>query len=391
MGPNGRVLAVLKGIGYLQRGGVAQREQHVKLLLADAAAQHRELDRGLGAGQVAFGLAAAEQRPAHRAVQLPPALGRLVRRGAAARGVPGHQVGARAEPADRAGRAEPPGLGAQPAQVLPRVAAVGELPVEHPAQPVFGDHQVAGAEVPVDQGVRDRSGLVLAEPAQADLERGPGLGEALVQLGQLAQCVDVREPGERSRIDLVDPGQHLAEAARQPGAGGGVGVVAQQPARDRLPLQALHQQVGPAEGPLPVVVQFGHGDAGRPRRDHRGRLDFYVPGRLPRPAARVAEQDEVALRLAGRVDLDVPALPARAARHRPDRADLDGRAPQRSQPLGEDIGQLGHDPQTRPRCGGGTRWRTALSRRQRCRRTRPARWPAAAGWRARAGGRGWSR
>src|SRR6185437_14777189 len=105
------------------------------------------------------------------------------------------------------------------------------------------------------------------------------------------------------------------------------------PARDRLPLQALHQQIGPAEGPRPVVVQVGHGDAGRPRRDHRGRLDFYVPGRLPRPAARVAEQDEVALRLAGRLDLDVPALPARAARHRPDRADLDGRAPQRSQAL----------------------------------------------------------
>ena len=92
MGPNGRVLAVLKGIGHLYRGGVAQREQHVVLLLADAAAQHRELDRGLGAGQVPFGLAAAEQRPAHRAVQLPPVLGRLVRRGAAARGVAGHQV-----------------------------------------------------------------------------------------------------------------------------------------------------------------------------------------------------------------------------------------------------------------------------------------------------------
>ena len=132
MGPNGRVLAVLKRILDGQRSGVAQREQHVELLLADPAAQHGELDRGLGAGQVAFGLAAAEQGPAHRAVQLPPVLGRLVRRGAAARGVAGHQVGARAEPADRAGRAEPPGLGAQPAQVLPRVAAVGELPVEHP-------------------------------------------------------------------------------------------------------------------------------------------------------------------------------------------------------------------------------------------------------------------
>ena len=104
-----------------------------------------------------------------------------------------------------------------------------------------------------------------------------------------------------------------------------------------------------------MVVQFGHGDPGRPGRDHRGRLDGYVPGRLPRPAARVAEQDEVVLCLAGSVDLDAPAFPARAAGQRPDLRDLDGRAPQRLQPRGEDAGQLGHDPQTRPRCGGGTR------------------------------------
>ena len=189
----------------------------------------------------------------------------------------------------------------------------------------------------MDDGVRDRSGLVLAEPAQPDLERGPGLGEAVVQLGQLAQCIDMRETGQPVRIDLVDPGQHLAEAVRQPGAGGGVGVVAQQPARDRLPVQALHQQVGRAEGALPVVVQFGHGDPGRPRRDHRGRLDGYVPARDPGPAAGVAEQDEAALcgreaAGAGRADPDVPALPAGAAGQRPDRGDLDGRAPQRLQP-----------------------------------------------------------
>ena len=245
---------------------------------------------------------------------------------------------------------------------------MGELPVEHPAQPVRADHQVAGAEVPVDQGVRDRRGLVLAEPAQADLERGPGLGEPLVQLGQLAEGVHPREPGEPVRIDPVDPGQHLAEAARQLGPGGGVRVVPQQAARDRLPVQALHQQVGPAEGALPVVVELGHGDAGSARRDHGRRLDGHVPLRGPGPAARVAEQDEAAFRavgqpIAGQPDPDVPALPARAAGHRPDRADRDVRAPQRVQLLGDGVGQLGHDRKTRPRCGGGTRWRTAPSRR----------------------------
>ena len=144
------------------------------------------------------------------------------------------------------------------------------------------------------QGVRDGCGLVLAEPAQPHLQGRPGLGEAVVEPGQLAERVDVRESGDLVRVDPVDPGQHLAEPARQPGTGGGVGVVAQQPARDRLPVQALHQQVGPAEGTLPVVEQFGHRDAARPRRDHRGRLDSHVPGWLPGPAAGVAEQDQAA-------------------------------------------------------------------------------------------------
>ena len=219
----------------------------------------------------------------------------------------------------------------------------------------------------------------------ADLERGPGLGEALVELGQLAERVYVRESGDLVRVDPVDPGQHLAEAARQPGTGGGVGVVAQQPARDRLPVQALHQQVRPAEGTLPVVEQFGHGDAGRPRRDHRGRLDGNVPLRCPVPAAGVAEQDEAAFGVpvagqpiagqpiavrpvasrpvSARPDPDVPAFPARAAGHRPDLGDRDGRPPQRSQSRGEGAGQFGHDRKTRPRCGGGTRWRTAPPRR----------------------------
>ena len=83
-------------------------------------------------------------------------------------------------------------------------------------------------------------------------------------------------------------------------------------------------------------------------------------GHLTLGAGRMIPQDllridlalrEVALRLAGRMDLDVPALPARAAWHRPDRADLDGRAPQRLQALGEHIGQLGHDPDRRSRPG----------------------------------------
>ena len=193
MGRGGRGPGVRQRIGDGQRRGVAQREQDVVLLLADAAAEHRELDRWLAPGEEALGLPAAQQGPADGAVQLPPALGFLVRRGAAGGGVARHQVGTGPEPADGARRAEPPGLGAQPAQVLPGVTAMSQFPVEHAVQPVLADHEVAGPEIAVHQRVRGGSGPVLGEPAQADLEGGPGLGEGLVQAGQLAERVD---PGQ---------------------------------------------------------------------------------------------------------------------------------------------------------------------------------------------------
>jgi len=326
MRPNGRAYPIVQRIGHDLRGGVTQREQDVEFLLADPAAEHRVLDRRLGVGEVPLGLTAAEQRPPHGAVQLPPPLGFLVRRAAAAGRVARHQVGAAAEPAGRAGRAEPPGLRAQPAQVLPRVAAMGEFPVQHPVQPVRADHQVAGPEVTVDQRVRHGRRFMLGQPAQADLQRGPGLGEALVKTGQLAERVHPGQAGDLFGIYLMDPGQDLPQAAREPGAHGGVGVVTQQPARDRLPVQALHQQVVPAEGAVSEVVQLGRGDAGPSRRDHRRRLDGDVL--LRRPAGRGTEQDEAALGLSRGAHPDVPALPARAAGQLPQPGDLDVRPTQ---------------------------------------------------------------
>jgi hypothetical protein len=340
MGPNGPAFELLQRIGHHDRGGVAQREQDVPLLLADAAAEHRELDRRLVAREVPLGLPAAEQRPSQRAVQLPPALGFLIRRDAAAGRVARHQVGAGAEPADGARRAEPPGLGAQPAQVLPGITAMSEFPVEHAVQPVRADHEVAGPEIAVHQRVRGGSGPVRGEPAQADLERGPGLGEAFIQPGYLTKRVDPRQPWNRTGIHPVDLGQDLPEAAREAGPRGGVCLVPQQPPWDRLPVEVLHQQIGMAERVLPVVVDLGHGDAGQPRRGHRRRLDGHVLVRVPGPAVRLAEQDEAALHTL-HLYPDVPALPARTAGQRPDASDLDLRPPQRPQPRGQDADQPG--------------------------------------------------
>jgi len=54
-----------------------------------------------------------------------------------------------AEPAHVLGRAEPPRSCAEPAEVLRGVAGVRELPVEHGAEPLGADEEVAEPEVAV--------------------------------------------------------------------------------------------------------------------------------------------------------------------------------------------------------------------------------------------------
>ena len=64
-------------------------------------------------------------------------------RRAARRRVGGHQLAERAEAADLPAATEAPGRGAEPADVLGRVAGVGQLPVEDATQPVRPDQEVA--------------------------------------------------------------------------------------------------------------------------------------------------------------------------------------------------------------------------------------------------------
>ena len=160
-----------------------------------------------------------------------------------------------------------------------RVTAMDEFPVQHPPQPVLAHDEVAGPEIAVHQTVRRGRRPVRGEPPQADLKRRPRLGEVLVQPGHLAERVDPGQARDIFGIYLVDPGQDLPEAVREPGPHGRICLVPQQPPRDRLPVQALRQQVGPAgaKGFLPVIIELGHRDAGRSSRDHGRRLYGHVP------------------------------------------------------------------------------------------------------------------
>src|SRR5262249_21283172 len=62
--------------------------------------------------------------------------------------------------------AEPPGPDARPGQVLRGVADVGKFPVEHAAQAVATDHDIANAEVAMDKNRIGAGRRVGSKPAQ---------------------------------------------------------------------------------------------------------------------------------------------------------------------------------------------------------------------------------
>ena len=140
--------------------------------------------------------------------------------GPAARGlVGGEQLLAGARAAGRERRSEPPGPHAVPAEVLHRVAEVGELPVEDAAQAVAVDQEVAEAEVAVDDGVRGARRPVGLEPAERELEGRERRAERAGQRLHLLELVDVAH--RRSVGDAGCGGSRPAR--RRPGRRGGDG------------------------------------------------------------------------------------------------------------------------------------------------------------------------
>ena len=121
--------------------------------------------------------------------------------------VGGEQIGDGAEAADLAGAAEAPGRRTQPADVLGRVASVGELPIEHAAQAVGPDEQVAHAEVAVHRDRGTRLGTVRSQPAHAELERGTDLAQGIEEGKRVAQGIRRREAVDRGGVDGVDGGE----------------------------------------------------------------------------------------------------------------------------------------------------------------------------------------
>src|SRR5262249_38679177 len=144
-----------------------------------APADRRQFDRSEFAAEVDPGLFEADRAPPQGRQHLPPQQIRLADAGAAMPRVRVEKLRHSTESADRQRPAEAPHAGTQPAQVLPGIAAVGELPVEDGPDSVGADDEVAVAEVAVHHGGANALGPGRAQPAQAEFERGPWRTDAV--------------------------------------------------------------------------------------------------------------------------------------------------------------------------------------------------------------------
>ena len=167
--------------------------------------------------------------------------------------------------------AEAPGRRAQPADVLGRVARVRQLPVEHPAQAVGADQEVAHAEVAVHGHPGPGGGAVPRQPAHAELQSGAGLAERVEEGQRVAQRVGPGKPVDPVGVDGVDGGERAGALGGERTPGVRPLGVAQDLARDRLPLQPLDDH--------PVRAHV----VPRPHRHHRGHRD--AGGARPHEAA----------------------------------------------------------------------------------------------------------
>ena len=160
--------------------------------------------------------------------------------------------------------AEAPGPHARPAQVLHRVAEVGQFPVDDGMQAVGTDQHVAEPEVAVHHGLARAGGTVLLQPAEGELEGGDRVAEPVEHLAVLVQLVDGLQEVQLVGRDGVDGGEGAPELGRQPGASVAVGVVAQDAPGDRFPVDELADQVPGAERRVtgPAGDHAGHRDAG---------------------------------------------------------------------------------------------------------------------------------
>ena len=179
-----------------------------------------------------------------RAEGLPPAGGFRVH-GLAAGGLVGRpHVLARAAAADGPLAAEAPGAHADPAEIGHRVAPMRQFPVQHGADPVRAEQDIAHAEVAMHQLRRPGFGRGGGQMAEGEVEDRPRLAVFGVPFGQHRERAFRRagvEPQPRP-VDAMDGGEDAPGLGREAGAGLGEVGLAQDAGGQRLAGHAVHDE-----------------------------------------------------------------------------------------------------------------------------------------------------
>src|SRR5882672_8338411 len=243
--------------------------EQLELHLGGKAPEHRELDAPLLSREVAARLGQRADGPLKIAHDLP-----VVERGE--RDVPtGERVVALEIWLDLADTtqaqlidAEAPRPHQRPGDVLGRVAAVPELPIEHVAEARLGDGEVADTQVTVEH---DRFALLRrlsSRPGEPELDRRVRVAEAVDLVREPPEdvtCSAAAEKGHafgRYRVDLRELLGHLR---RQHRARISEVRPLHDPPPDRLARHALADERGPARDRPEVAERLRDAHAGRER------------------------------------------------------------------------------------------------------------------------------
>ena len=157
---------------------------------------------------------------------------------------------------------------------------MGDLPVEHRDDTGPVDHQVAVAEVVVDQGPIRRIRQVLHQPARGEVDHRLRCAEGLVAAAGLLDETDRAEARQIAveavafQVDRVQPAQNLAALPGQLRARFGEVGGAHDPRAQGDAVEPFHDEAGPElVGGLQHVEHLGPGDAVLAGDLHQLRLD----------------------------------------------------------------------------------------------------------------------
>ena len=223
-------------------------------------------------------------------------------------------------------RPEAPRTNAEPPEVLERVPDVGELPVEHRAQPLPVDEQVAHPQVAVDHARRVLGRPVRLQPSEAQLEGRVRLRQPVEHRPVLGDLVGRLQSLHRLDGDGVDRRRGRADLRTEALARHRPLLIAQQLARDGLPRQPLHHHPRAAQHATVVAGHHaGDGNAMLRGGSKQGRLRLHAHPAAARGGSRPEPLQDQLLLPSPVDEVEGPRLSRRAARESPQ--PLDRRVP----------------------------------------------------------------